>query len=281
MLNDTELKRLQRCELMIAEEIKRVCTSEGIPFFMVFGTMLGAIRHGGFIPWDDDIDFGVPAEYYDKFRQACLSKLSENFELQDWDVDPDYPYPFGKIRLKNTVADENFTSEKSSHRGIFVDVFPIIEINSDAEFKLRAEKKNTMYMRKLWIKKGYGKCIRRESFKQRVKYDVFKFINLFSNYEKTKESYKKFISGLADNASGEMLTLGSNYSIKKLIIMRDWTENLVDYTFENITLPGFKEYDSYLSLVYGDYMKLPDEKDRHTHEIKSVDFGRYKNISIS
>ena len=137
------------------------------------------------------------------------------------------------------------------------------------------QKKNSFLTKTLWIKKGYGKTIREEGFFQRVKYDVFSLISFFSSYEKTKKKYKELLSGLNASDSDEMMMICSSYSLKQLIVKKEWAENLADYTFENEIFPGFKDYDKYLSTIYGSYMIIPPEEKRHTHEIEHVDFGDY------
>ena len=99
-MTEKELLRVHELELVIAEEIKRLCTKHHISYFMIAGTLLGAVRHGGFIPWDEDMDFGMTRKNYDRFVRICQKELdSSRFFLQTMETDPGYTYAFAKIRL--------------------------------------------------------------------------------------------------------------------------------------------------------------------------------------
>ena len=92
-----QLSKIHSLQIKIALEIKRICEKNGLPYFIIAGTLLGAVRHGGFIPWDDDMDFGLLREDYEKFIEACKTDLSDEFFLHTWDTDPEYPFSYAKI----------------------------------------------------------------------------------------------------------------------------------------------------------------------------------------
>ena len=124
-MTEKELLRVHELELVIAEEIKRLCTKHHISYFMIAGTLLGAVRHGGFIPWDEDMDFGMTRKNYDRFVRICQKELdSSRFFLQTMETDPGYTYAFAKIRLLGTVFTEALAKDSKAANGIFVDIFP-------------------------------------------------------------------------------------------------------------------------------------------------------------
>ena len=101
-VNSTELELAQHAQLIIAREIKRICIKNHINYSLAFGTLIGAIRHKGFIPWDDDLDIAMPREDYNRFIQCCAADLAPDFFLQTMDTDAQYSWPFLKVRLKGT-----------------------------------------------------------------------------------------------------------------------------------------------------------------------------------
>ncbi len=124
-------EQLRKAQLYIAEEIKRICGLYNIPYFLDCGTMLGAVRHHGFIPWDDDLDIGMLREDYERFIAAVPDALGSEFFLDNEITNPENALVFSKIRLRNTKYLEIKGNQKAVHNEIFVDVFPYYAI-SDA-----------------------------------------------------------------------------------------------------------------------------------------------------
>jgi lipopolysaccharide cholinephosphotransferase len=121
-----ELKNLQNVQLEILDEIVRICNKYDIPYFFIGGTLLGAVRHKGFIPWDDDIDIGMLRKDYNKFIKLCKDELKSEYYLQCSETYPQHWLSFAKIRKNNTlfIESEGLPFRGNDHRGIFVDIFP-------------------------------------------------------------------------------------------------------------------------------------------------------------
>ena len=120
-----EVAAAQKVMLEILKEIHRICVDNNITYWLTAGTLLGAVRHKGFIPWDDDCDVAMPREDYDKFLKIAQKFLPETMLLQTHETEPAYTLPFAKIRKKNTLLIETGeTGEENYHHGIFVDIFP-------------------------------------------------------------------------------------------------------------------------------------------------------------
>lgn len=118
------LDRLHDEMLVIYQEIARVCDRHGLCYFVVGGTLLGAVVHKGYIPWDDDLDIAMPRDDYDRFVELAPAELGERFFLHHTTTDPDYWLPFAKVRMNNTVFLEEKRKNVKAHAGIYVDVFP-------------------------------------------------------------------------------------------------------------------------------------------------------------
>ena len=125
-LDNEQLRQLQLIELEMLEEVDRICKKCGIRYNIIAGTLLGAVRHGGFIPWDDDADVAMLRPEYEKFRKACKTELDTNrFYFQDHRNTKGYRWGYGKLRRKNTL----FLRENQEHmpykQGVFIDIFPL------------------------------------------------------------------------------------------------------------------------------------------------------------
>jgi lipopolysaccharide cholinephosphotransferase len=262
--------------LIIADEIDRLCKKHNIRYSIIDGTLLGAVRHKGFIPWDDDMDVGIIRDDYEKFIAICENELDEKFGILNRKTDVDFPFNYTKITLKGTHIVESFARDNAAQSQIFVDVFPVDKIPKDKNTRIKLAKKVSILKRILWMKKGYGKCIRNESAKQRLKYDVCKVLFSFIPYNKAVQVYSKFINDYKD-LPNEDCYLGI-YEFPETFNQEcdsNTFDNLIQMDFEDRSYPAFAEYDKYLKTKYNDYMTLPPEKDRVNHGILEVDFGEY------
>lgn len=272
-----QLKKIQQLELKIAIEVKRICEKNGIKYFLIGGTLLGAVRHGGFIPWDDDMDIGMMREEYNRFLNICKTDLGSEFFLQTWDTDPEYPFSFAKIRLKGTRFVEEFASEvKGRENGIFIDIFPFDAV-PDGQIKRKIQgKKYFVCKRLLWIKKGMGTSMK-SSKKSAVKYYAFFMFSKLFRYEAVKAYFQK-IQQKYNHLHTQKVASDGAYTFQKESIERKWTGKLEPVKFETEYFPAFKDRKKYLEHVYGDYMQLPPVEKRGGHKLLDVDFGQYADI---
>lgn len=129
------LDRLHNEMLVIYEEISRICDKHNLTYFVVGGTLLGAVVHKGYIPWDDDLDIAMPRDDYDKFIEICQKELNDKFFIHHTVTDENYWIPFAKLRMNNTVFLEEKRKNVNSHAGIYVDVFPF-DYSSECNSKM-------------------------------------------------------------------------------------------------------------------------------------------------
>ena len=124
-LEEETLRKLQKTELEILIEVDRICQKNRIHYSLTGGTLLGAVRHGGFIPWDDDADISMLRSEYKKFQRACKRDLdTERFYFQDMENTPGYRWGYGKVRRKDTIFLREGQEQMPYEQGIFLDVFP-------------------------------------------------------------------------------------------------------------------------------------------------------------
>ena len=145
-MNNTEaLKKLQDIELDILIMLKDFCLQHDISWFLDGGTVLGAARHKGFIPWDDDIDIGMLREDYDRFVSLAKTELPSGYSLHDWSNTPGYSAMFAKVYKDNTKFYTEETIEAGCDQGIFVDIFPYDQLAEDS-----AQKKKQIRNARIW-----------------------------------------------------------------------------------------------------------------------------------
>lgn len=267
------ISKLQQCELIIANELKRICEENNIQFFLVAGSMLGAVRHKGFIPWDDDMDFGMTRENYEKFLSVCATSLNSEFELLNWDINEDFPFSYCKLCLKGTCVKESFSSQKVN-TGIFIDIFPFDNVPDSFWGMITQCLSVYLFRRMLWLKKKYGKDIKNNGVLSKFKYYVAFYFASFFNSEFLKKCLDNALKK-HNNTSSAYLFMDSQYSYSRNIIKKEWLQRMGEYIFENNSFPGFVDYDQYLTHLYKNYNELPKEEDRTNHNILFVDFGIY------
>lgn len=118
------LKKLHEHLLIIMDEIDRVCTTKDIRYYLAGGSLIGAIRHKGFIPWDDDMDINMPYDDFKRFVEIAPQVLGKNFYFRWITTEKNYPHDFAKVAMKGTLFQEHYTTDLE-HSGIYVDIFPI------------------------------------------------------------------------------------------------------------------------------------------------------------
>ncbi|SCK04688.1 LPS biosynthesis protein [uncultured Clostridium sp.] len=278
---DFDLKRLQNTQLEILKEVDRICQKHDIEYFAAWGTVLGAIRHKGFIPWDDDIDIVIKWPDYVKFQEACKMELEEKYFMQTTETDIYAWNPYTKIRINNTTSMDKHLSHLKCHYGICMDVFPIVAIPNSKIAKKKQALLISIYKVLCYI--PYILNIHPEDSSSKAKIfklipsGVLKKLRKWLIPNKTIEKFKKCLLNSITKYKfedceycGEIISEPGDISIFRKNI---YEEHII-VPFEEITIPIPKEYHEYLSKLYGDYMKLPDEAERIGHGEAIVDFEK-------
>ena len=265
-LDKKTLKELHDTELEILKEIHRVCKKLNIKYFLMGGTLLGAVRHNGFIPWDDDLDIGMTREDYNIFIRDGVKEIKDDYFIHCRETDSEYWLPFVKVRKNNTTFLETLLKDaKVNHNGIFVDVFPIdyanklYFINYFRAFVVKSIEDVVLVKKKIVLLSNsrHPKLNR-----------ILMLFNIDLLY-KIQDFFSVFIGRKKRN---KMLCLVGAYHIKKDIYMYDDMFPLVEMKFEGFSSYSFKNFDKYLTNLYGDYMKLPKKEDRVNHGAIYVSF---------
>lgn len=266
------LRRVQMVQLEIAKEIRRVCEENDIRYFLADGSFLGAVRHGGFIPWDDDLDMGMMRSDYEKFCRIAPEKLKPEYCLQTWYTEPNYGLPFGKVLKRNTVYLENKKSRRLQENGFYVDIFPYDYVPEDENQRNQlAQQLLSIYRVKL-MKSGYQPWMEENKivWKKRIGYLYYQLKALFVGQKELARDYDTLAVAVhySDMVCEQSALPHPDY------YERSCVEELADYTFEGEIFKGPKDYHKYLTDLYGDYMTLPPEDKRENrHQIVEIDFG--------
>ncbi len=256
-LREISLVEAKKIMLDILIEFDQICKKNNLTYWLDAGTLLGAIRHKGFIPWDDDIDVAMPRNDYNKFLKIYKKDLSSHLFLQTRESDPEFSLYYAKIRNTNTLFIEKQEKERNIkyNQGIFIDIFPVNYINT---------KINHIYpfLRRL------GSFFTENRFY--IKYfnlDLYKYyIKIFNKLHDQKNNFIR---------KGPEITSRLKNIEKKDIFP------LNEVGFENLTFPAPYNYDKYLEEIYGDYMTLlpleQREKYIHHHKIYIVSDNKMSN----
>lgn len=298
-----ELKMMQLLQLDILKEFDRICRKHNIKYTLCGGSMLGAIRHKGFIPWDDDIDVSLLREDYIRFCELCKTELNnDKYFLQTMDTDNEYRLTYGRILLNGTTFIRAGQEHIKAKNGIFIDIFPrdgvsdnfiIMCIQSILGFLMR----KTLYspVGKLRGKSWLGRCCYRIlsffplSFAKKVEKLIIRLnfskatervccYGLMGAYEKKKlelgkKEYRKYKKDIRKASLQERQERKERDKGFKRIFF----EQVSDVDFEDMKAMVSDYYDIWLTTNYDDYMKLPPKEKQVMHQtVSSFDLGDYK-----
>ena len=256
-----QLRKLQLTELELLQEADRVAKKNNITYCIIAGTMLGAVRHGGFIPWDDDVDIAMLRSEYDRFREVCQKELDPNkYYFQDHTVTEGYRWGYGKLRRKGSLFLREHQEHMPYEQGVFMDVFPLDPV-PDTQFGRSLKNLECFVVRKLlWAK--VGKKADRNPL-QRLLYAAMDKI--------PEECILRYYNGMIERSKNchsswtrilMFPTPNSSYGY-----LAKWYQGGEDVLFEGKSFPGFKDPDEYLHFKFGDYMTLPPPEKRKVHPV--------------
>ncbi len=269
------LNTLHSCHLLMAKEVKRICEKYDIKYYIIAGTLLGAVRHKSAIPWDDDMDIGMFRDDYERFLELCKTELSDTMFVEDFSTDKHYALPFAKIMLKDTVMVERSTKDNPTPKSVYVDIFPFDNVPDSDSLRSKQNRKTYFLKRLLLAKLGY-KVYGEKDFVKRLVYTVLRFIATFRNAESIHQTLYNSMTEYNTIDTKKVTNIGGAYGYYKEMLDKEWFKNSAELPFSDITLSAPGEYISYLEYFYGDYMKLPPEDKRgNRHSIVEFDFGKY------
>ena len=266
-LSSGELASLHAIQVDILNEIVRICEINDLQYFLIGGTLLGAVRHGGFIPWDDDLDIVMPRDDYETFLEICSQQLKGSYLLDWYGTNPKYWLPYAKVRKVNTIYElESQVGLEGVPKGVWVDVFPLDNIVPrkciqaiqgflfrEIRFYIRAkqlnQKSNLRWRRNLQL--FYPPLSVERLF--RIMHGVMTFWN-----EKNCDHFVNF---------------GSPYGVKKETIAKDKFFPPKELVFEDYAYQVPNDTHFILERIYGNYHELPPLEQRVGHNPVRIDLN--------
>ena len=260
-LKPDELRKLQLVILENLIEFDRICRKYDIPYAIDGGTMLGAVRHKGFIPWDPDADIVIMRNDYERFKTACETELDvSRFFLQDNKTDPNYLWGYARLLRNGTEYIRSGYERLKSRNGVFLDIFTMDNVPDHTLTRV--------------IHRSICYCIRKCLWSKVGKYTHHNmlarvWLSIVSLFPRNavfafRDAVARFC---ARNKEAELVRHMCSPHPKRMPygFPRKLFDDLAEYEFEGHTFFGFRDYDFYLQSVYGDYMVLPPESERDSH----------------
>lgn len=255
-MTQEELEQVQSIQLEIMDEVHRICVKNHITYYMIAGTLLGSVRHSGFIPWDLDIDLAMMRDEYERFRTACMRELDESFAYLDFRTIPDYARPHALVSRKNTRLYLKYDrlNPKRENYGVYLDIFPLDNAPDQEALRRRQAR------RLRWIKKfkdyripySYSRSAQRRNMHYLVsallRWIPVRAINGWQ--QRQMQRYR----GVETKC---VCSMASKYAYEKQCMPREiyGKARLLDFCGRQYYAP--EKYTEYLTRLYGDFMTLP------------------------
>lgn len=256
-----DIKEVQRLSVEILNEIATICEEKGFQYFLIYGTLIGAVRHNGFIPWDDDLDIMMPRPDYDKLMDYMKKEYKGKLELFTKEVNEKYPYMIARISNPDYLIQSEYVEDYGI--GAFIDVYPLDGMGVTLKECLKYEKK-IKYLGSLCFMAGRKKLVKDpKPLRRLVKFFIWKWATLMG-----KKHYFKKIDRILltkDYNTSNYVGCPAWYAVDGKFFEKKVFQELIKHNFEGELYYIPKEYHHILTKTYGDYMKLPPEKDRVGH----------------
>ena len=261
------MELIHQVDLNIVKEFVQICEKHGLVYYMLGGTMLGAVRHKGFIPWDDDIDLGMPRDDYERFLEVADEDLPEQYKIVNYKTDPNYQYYITRILDLDTIVEEERIGNDKRFTNASIDIFPIDGSPNNKVLR------HLYYFRVLFHRALMSLCYKDSIDRKRPRKKgerVFLWImerlpvERMTTPYKQKEKIDKLLKKQKVEGSKYIGNIMGAYRTREIVPKEFYGKGKM-YPFEDMELRGMELADEYLTYTYGDYMQLPPENMRKTH----------------
>ncbi len=263
-MTQEELRRIGTVQLQIMDEVHRLCELHHIRYYMIAGTLLGAVRHSGFIPWDLDIDVAMPRADYERFREICKTKLDEAYCYLDHTSGRNYPRPHALVTAKDTKICMKYDplNPKPMELGIYVDIFPLDHAPDDEKLRRKQAKKLRRIRRLKQWRLPYSYSYRR--WKRYAHYTVSALLSWIS-VPRLNAYQQKQMQKYDQLETKCLCSMASGYPYEKQCMPKEIYGEPVLLEFEGRKYYAPEHYEEWLTRLYGDYMQLPPPEKRQAN----------------
>lgn len=258
-MKEIGIEELKKLQVEILLKVHQFCQDNSIEYSLDSGTLLGAIRHKGYIPWDDDIDVIMTRPNYDKFIKS-FNGYSDNYYVLAPELNWKYYAPYANVCDKRTVLQELTIGHNNIELGVKIDIFPIDGCPDEYDAYIRMHKKLRNLNNDLLSKRVKLNRYIHINFKRSIVLFLFRLKNAFRSYTKIQKEINKLSTSYDYNKSAFATLFVCPF--KPLHVKKAVFESFVDVDFEGYKLKGIKDFDIYLTALYGNYMQLPPENER-------------------
>ncbi len=265
MRDITELEELHQIELDMLKEIDRICRRENIQYYLAGGTLLGAVRHKGFIPWDDDIDIAMARDEYERFLKVMKKERHPYLKIFAMEFDKEYQYTFAKVVDTRTRLIEEIGKDLPD-MGVFIDIFPIDGMGNDRKKAMRRMMK-IIRLRSRIIEAALkeDEIKNKElNLKNKIIKETANFIIKLLGIRRCYFMLLRYVKKMDFRTSYWIASAVGGAGIERELVERKCFDELIEMEFEGSMFYAPAGYDRYLKNLYGDYMKLPPESERTT-----------------
>lgn len=254
---DIDLKKMHEIELDILKVVHALCEEKGVRYYLGYGTMLGAVRHGGFIPWDDDIDILMPRQDYERFLRLAERELPKEYIVKHPGNTKPYLYDFAKIEDKRTKIVETTYSYMNLDGGIYIDIFPLDGAPNNS-FCRKMHLKHIEFWQQL-LAMYYANPDKKRNF---VKKSIVSIVKKIFDQDTLNA---RIVKNMRKYSFDESNYVGYYAGRENELTLKKYLGDPIKIEFEKVEFYGVEKPKEYLTAIYGDYMKLPPEQERIAH----------------
>ncbi len=273
-LTEDEVRRMQLLELEMMCELDRVCRKNNINYCIYGGTLLGAVRHKGFIPWDDDMDVAMLREDYEKFKQHIDELNPDICFFQDHDTDPEYIWGYAKLRRTGTKYIRAGQEHLKYKNGVFIDIEPMDDVPNSLVLQIILDFELFILRKILWSRVA----VKNETGFKKLVYSILHLVpvelvfNRYRHYQaKSRNDSKNNVRILSLPSLGKCY-VKTNPFRTKFSWSKKWILEKEEFEFEGKKFYGSRYADAFLRYEYNDYMRLPP-KEKRKPEVEVSDYS--------